>query len=79
MNTGIFAGSFFCDYYPIAVPELDTSAWTAWQYHSPEEDGGVVMAFRRDERRYKNDCRNGSENVCTGCHHRSNKTGNSVR
>ena len=40
---------FFCDYYPIAVPELDTSAWTAWQYHSPEEDAGVVMAFRRDE------------------------------
>ena len=40
---------FLCDYYPIAVPELDASAWTVWQYHSPEEDAGVVMAFRRQE------------------------------
>ncbi len=35
------------DFYPLSAPELDDAAWTAWQYHAPGEDAGVVIVFRR--------------------------------
>jgi alpha-galactosidase len=38
-----------CDYYPLVPFALDDSGWTAWQYDRPEENDGIVMAFRRCE------------------------------
>ena len=36
-----------CDFYNHASRVLDDTAWTVWQYHDPETDSGIVMAFRR--------------------------------
>ena len=38
---------FSCDYYSLASAGYDKSSWAVWQYDRPEENDGVVMAFRR--------------------------------
>ncbi len=35
------------DFYNHASCVWDPSAWTVWQYHDPDTDSGIVMAFRR--------------------------------
>lgn len=37
------------DFYPLTPYSLDKKDWIAWQYHYPDQNGGVVQAFRRDE------------------------------
>lgn len=38
---------FSCDYYSLASAGYDKSSWVVWQYDRPEENDGVVLAFRR--------------------------------
>ncbi|MBQ8509515.1 MAG: alpha-galactosidase [Clostridia bacterium] len=40
---------FSCDYYSLASLGWDKSSWVVWRYDRPEENDGVVMAFRRAE------------------------------
>ena len=35
------------DYYPLTPYSRDNKAWIAWQFDLPEQDTGVVQAFRR--------------------------------
>lgn len=37
------------DYYALTPYSLEKNTWIAWQYDSPENGGGVVQVFRRDE------------------------------
>ena len=36
------------DFYPLTELTVARDAWTALQYHLPEKDAGVVLAFRRE-------------------------------
>ncbi|MBQ2708330.1 MAG: alpha-galactosidase, partial [Clostridia bacterium] len=38
---------FSCDYYSLASQGYDKTSWVVWQYDRPEENDGIVMAFRR--------------------------------
>ena len=40
---------FPCDFYNHGSAGLDPTAWAIWQYHDPEKNEGVVLAFRRME------------------------------
>ena len=40
---------FPCDFYNHGSKRLDSTAWAIWQYHDPEANEGVVLAFRRAE------------------------------
>ena len=40
---------FSCDYYSLASKGYDKSSWVVWQYDRPEENDGVIIAFRRAE------------------------------
>lgn len=35
------------DFYSHASNVFDPTGWTVWQYHDPEKNAGVVLAFRR--------------------------------
>jgi alpha-galactosidase len=35
------------DFYPLTAYSIDESVWIAWQFHRPEQDDGVVQAYRR--------------------------------
>ncbi|MBQ9358614.1 MAG: alpha-galactosidase, partial [Abditibacteriota bacterium] len=37
------------DYYPLTPYGLGSDIWTAFQFHSPEEGRGVILAFRRED------------------------------
>ena len=37
------------DFYNHGTSCFDPTAWAIWQYHDPEEQSGIVMAFRREE------------------------------
>ncbi len=37
------------DYYPLTPYNRATDQWIAWQFHTPENGGGVIQAFRRSE------------------------------
>jgi alpha-galactosidase len=41
------------DYYPLTPYSLDETAWIAWQFDRPENNDGVVQAFRRPESLYE--------------------------
>lgn len=43
---------FYGDFYPLSPPSVDNSAWLAWQFHHPNDQRGVVMAFRRQQSPY---------------------------
>jgi alpha-galactosidase len=36
-----------CDYYPLAENSTCDTSWCAWQYNRPEENDGIILAFRR--------------------------------
>ena len=38
---------FSKDFYNHGSYVLDDTAWAIWQYHDPETQSGIVMAFRR--------------------------------
>jgi len=40
---------FSCDYYPLAAPPLDMSSWCVECFDRPEQNDGIVLAFRRPE------------------------------
>ena len=40
---------FSCDFYPLMENSLCDTSWCAWQYHRPEKNDGIIMAFRRPE------------------------------
>lgn len=40
---------FSCDYYSLASKGYDKSSWVVWQYDRPEENDGLILAFRRAE------------------------------
>jgi len=37
----------FGDYYPLTPYSLQPDKWMAWQFNRPEQDSGVIQAFRR--------------------------------
>ena len=39
---------FPMDFYNHGSEILDPTSWAIWQYHDPETDSGIVMAFRRE-------------------------------
>lgn len=40
---------FWGDYYPLTPYSLKEDAWIGWQFDRPEEEDGMVQAFRRAE------------------------------
>ncbi len=38
-----------CDYYPLTGNSLCDTSWCAWQFNRPENDDGIILAFRRPE------------------------------
>ncbi len=38
---------FPCDFYNHGSEGMDPAAWAIWQYHDPQRNEGVVLAFRR--------------------------------
>jgi alpha-galactosidase len=40
---------FSADYYPLSCYSQAPDAWMAWQFHRPEDDSGLVQAFRREQ------------------------------
>ncbi len=40
---------WFGDFYPLAGADGDPAAWCLLQYHRPESEDGVILAFRRHE------------------------------
>jgi alpha-galactosidase len=43
---------FLGDFYPLVEAGVDARGWTVLQYHRPEENEGMVVAFRRDQSAY---------------------------
>jgi alpha-galactosidase len=43
----LVAQFYYGDYYPLTPYSLAETDWIAWQFHRPEQDDGVVQAFRR--------------------------------
>jgi len=43
---------FYGDFYPLVESGADPRGWCVMQYHRPEENDGMVMAFRRHESPY---------------------------
>jgi alpha-galactosidase len=43
---------FLGDFHPLVEAGVDPRGWTVWQYHRPQEDDGMVMAFRREQSAY---------------------------
>ena len=39
------------DFYNHGSAEFDESSWAVWQYHDPESQSGIVMAFRRPNKK----------------------------
>ncbi|MCL2751759.1 MAG: alpha-galactosidase, partial [Firmicutes bacterium] len=39
---------YSCDYYPVFGFPIDDMSWAGWQFHDPDTQEGIVMAFRRD-------------------------------
>ncbi len=37
------------DFYNHGSNVYDTTSWTVWQYHDPETDSGIILAFRRSD------------------------------
>jgi alpha-galactosidase len=44
---------YYGDYYPLTKCNRNKDSWIAWQFDCPEQDKGVVMAFRRCECLYE--------------------------
>ncbi|HNT86951.1 MAG TPA: NPCBM/NEW2 domain-containing protein [Candidatus Hydrogenedentes bacterium] len=48
-----FGPNYFGDYYPLTPYTLANDQWIAWQFDRPEEGGGMVQVFRREESVYE--------------------------
>jgi len=44
---------FFGNFYPLTEVSASREAWSVIQYHRPEEQGGMILAFRRHESGYE--------------------------
>ncbi|MBR5459467.1 MAG: alpha-galactosidase [Clostridia bacterium] len=40
---------FSCDFYNHGSVKFDETSWAIWQYHDPDTQSGILMAFRRSE------------------------------
>lgn len=40
---------FSCDFYNHGSAKFDETSWAIWQYHDPDTQSGILMAFRRSE------------------------------
>ena len=40
---------FYGDFYPLLPYTLEKNAWTAWQWHVPQRNSGIVLLLRRPE------------------------------
>lgn len=40
-------GAFYGDFYPLTPHSTADDVWMAYQFHVPEKDSGIVLAFRR--------------------------------
>ena len=38
-----------CDYYPLVKNSTCDTTWCAWQYNRPENNDGIILAFRRPD------------------------------
>jgi alpha-galactosidase len=47
------APNYFGDYYPLTPYSNGQEVWMAWQFHRPEQNTGVVQAFRRTDSFYE--------------------------
>jgi len=47
------ADYYYGDYYPLTPYSLESDVWTAWQFHQPQADQGMVQAFRRADSPYE--------------------------
>ena len=45
---------FSADFYNHGSRVFDNTAWSIWQYHDPETQSGIVMAFRREKSPFDN-------------------------
>ena len=43
---------WYGDFYPLTATTASPDHWAAWQFHRPDLDAGVVLAFRREQCRY---------------------------
>ena len=43
---------FYGDYYPLTRYQLEPDLWMAWQYHRPDKEEGMVLAFARQDTPY---------------------------
>ncbi len=44
---------FLGDYYPLTSYSKARDVWLAWQFDLPEDDEGMVQAFRREQSPYE--------------------------
>jgi alpha-galactosidase len=44
---------YYGDYYPLMKPSRENDAWVAWQFDRPEQNDGIVQAFRRKASLYE--------------------------
>jgi len=42
---------FYGDYYPLTSANIRDNAWLAYQLNRPEQDDGIILAFRRNDAR----------------------------
>ena len=40
---------FFGDYYPLSEYNLSREKWIAWQFHTPDDQSGMLQVFRRSD------------------------------
>ncbi|MBQ6990494.1 MAG: hypothetical protein IJN58_05520, partial [Clostridia bacterium] len=40
---------YSCDFYNHGSAVLDPTSWAVFQYHDPDTDEGILLAFRRSE------------------------------
>ncbi|MGC8743948.1 MAG: alpha-galactosidase [Verrucomicrobiia bacterium] len=45
--------NYFGDFYPLTQWSRDNSHWIAWQFDKPEENCGLIQAFRRENSPYE--------------------------
>jgi alpha-galactosidase len=44
---------FYGDFYPLTKIPRDNDVWVAWQFDRPDQDDGIVEAFRRKDSVYE--------------------------
>lgn len=44
---------YYGDFYPLIKINRENDSWVAWQFDRPEQDDGIVQAFRRKDSLYE--------------------------